>query len=121
MVAQDQLAWIIQGPVMDRSTERLGVTDVGVIMYRRMLEEQMKVVEDGGEPMNVWRDPAENEIIVLPCEYFRYPGDTETGGPFKDVVPRKPDVEAVLSGEGARRKEFDLVETIDPHERYYVR
>ncbi len=121
VVAQDQLAWIIQGPVMDRSTERLGVTDVGVIMYRRMLEEQMQIVEDGGEPMNVLRDPAENDIIVLPCEYFRYPGDTDTGGPFKDVVPRKPDVEAVLSGEGARRKEFDLVETIDPRERYYVR
>ena len=30
----DQLAWIIQGPISDRTTERLGVTDVGVIMYR---------------------------------------------------------------------------------------
>ena len=121
VVAQDQLAWVIQGPVMDRTTERLGVTDVGIIMYRRMLETQMKIVEDGGEPMNVLRDPAQNDIIVLPCEYFRYPGDKDTGGPFKNVVPRKPDVVAVLSGEGARREEFDLVKTIDPHERYYVR
>ncbi len=70
----------------------------------------MQIVEDGGEPMNVLRDPAENDIIVLPCEYFRYPGETVTGGPFKDLVPRKPDVEAVLSGEGARLKEWEGIQ-----------
>ncbi len=108
--AQDQVAWIIQGPVSDRTTERLGVTDVGIIMFRRMLEEQMNVVADGADPLNTHRDPAENEVIVLPCEYYMYPGYDEVGGPFKDTVARTPDVEAVLSGEGARLKEWEGIE-----------
>jgi 5,5'-dehydrodivanillate O-demethylase len=106
VVAQDALAWVIQGPVTDRTTESLGVTDVGIIMFRRMLDQQAKVVEDGGEPMNVVRDPAKNEIIVLPCEHYMYPGYDETGGPYKDYVPPAPDVEAILSGEGSKLSEW---------------
>ena len=108
--AQDQVAWIIQGPIMDRPTERLGVTDVGIILFRRTLEEQMQVVADGGDPLNTHRNPAENEVIVLPCEYYMYPGYDEVGGPFKDTVPGKPDVEAVLSGQGRKLKEWEGVE-----------
>ncbi len=118
VLQQDELAWVIQGPLMDRTTEHLGVTDVGLIMYRRLLDEQMRIVEEGGEPINVHRDPVENEIIVLPCEYFSYPGYEGTGGPFKDSVPRRPDVEAVLSGEGARRNEWEGVRALTGEERY---
>ena len=56
--------------------------------------------------MNVVRDPAENEVIVLPCEFYMYPGYDEVGGPFKEYVAPKPNVEAVLSGEGAEREEW---------------
>ena len=50
VLGQDQAAWIMQGPISDRTTEKLGVTDVGIILYRKILEEQMQIVEDGGEP-----------------------------------------------------------------------
>ena len=107
VVGQDQTAWIIQGPIMDRTTERLGVTDVGVIMYRRMLEEQMSIVADGGDPLNTHRDPAKNEIIIAPCEGFEYPGfEGKPRGPFENIVVRN-DVEAVLSGQGVRRPEWE--------------
>ena len=106
VVGQDQTAWIIQGAITDRTTERLGVTDIGLIMYRRMLEEQMQVVADGGDPLNTHRDPVENEIIMVPCERFEYPGyEGIPGGPFKDIVVHN-DVEAVLSGDGVKRPEF---------------
>ena len=108
VAAQDQVAWVIQGPISDRTTERLGVTDVGVIMFRRMLDEQAGVVEDGGEPINVYREDL--GTIVLPCEHYYYPGYEEMGGPFRGTTPRKPDVEAVLSGSGARLKEWDGVD-----------
>ena len=121
VLAQDQLAWVIQGPISDRTTERLGVTDVGVIMYRRLLDEQARVVEEGGEPMNIHRDEAENEIIILPCEYFQYPGYEGTGGPFKDVRPAPAEVEAVLSGEGAALSEWEGVRTLSGEERYAFR
>jgi len=58
--AQDMVVWRDQGAIMDRSAERLGDSDRGLILYRRMLEEQIKVVEDGGEPLNVFRDPTSN-------------------------------------------------------------
>ena len=106
VMGQDITAWVIQGSISDRTTEHLGVSDVGIIMYRRLLDQQARVVEDGGEPMNVWRNTEENEIIVLPIEEFSYPGYDGAGGPFKDSVPRKPDVETMLSGAGAKLPEW---------------
>ena len=57
IVAQDSSAWVTQGPIADRTREKLGQSDVGVIMYRKLLEEQMRLVEDGADPMNTFRDP----------------------------------------------------------------
>jgi 5,5'-dehydrodivanillate O-demethylase len=114
VVAQDAVAWVIQGPISDRTTEHLGVTDVGIIMYRKMLDEQMKVIEDSGEPMNVYRDPAKSALIELPCEFYFYPGYDEMGGPFKDQKPREPDVQAVLSGEGMKREEWEGLAPAQP-------
>ena len=105
-IAQDQAAWVIEGPIMDRTTERLGVSDVGIIMFRRMLEDQMHIVEAGeGDPMNTYRDPADNEIIRAPCEMFDYLGyEGIRGGPFANIEVNN-DVEVLLSGEGAALKE----------------
>jgi 5,5'-dehydrodivanillate O-demethylase len=65
---QDIAAWITQGPIADRSQEKLGESDKGIIMYRRMLRQQLALMEDGGEPINVFRDPAKNVCIDLPWE-----------------------------------------------------
>lgn len=56
VLAQDAHAWISQGPVMDRTKEHLGRTDVPIIFMRQQFEQQMRLVEDGGEPINVFRD-----------------------------------------------------------------
>ena len=56
VLAQDAIAWSSQGPVTDRSKEKLGRTDTPIILLRRQFEQQIRVVEDGGEPMNVFRD-----------------------------------------------------------------
>jgi hypothetical protein len=60
-----------------------------------MLEEQMQIVADGGYPINVIRDQAKNQCIVLPIEHGRYPGHPEPGGPFANMVPH-PDIEVSL-------------------------
>ena len=65
---QDHFAWTSQGPRTKRHLEKLGQSDVGIILFRRMLNEQMQIVEDGGEPMNTFRDPAKNDIIWLPFD-----------------------------------------------------
>ena len=53
---------------MDRSAERIGESDRGLVLYRKMLDEQASVASDGGEPINIVRDPAENELIHIPQE-----------------------------------------------------
>ncbi len=62
---QDFIAWWSQGPITDRSIEKLGRTDVPVILLRRQLDEQIKMVESGSDPMNVWRDSATMPDILF--------------------------------------------------------
>ncbi len=65
---QDITAWVTQGPIADRSQEKLGESDKGIIIYRRMLRQQLAIIEDEGEPMNVFRNPESNVCIDLPWE-----------------------------------------------------
>jgi 5,5'-dehydrodivanillate O-demethylase oxygenase subunit len=55
--AQDFMAWETQGPILDRTRERLAGSDRGVVMYREMLRREIQKVERGLDPMNVFRDP----------------------------------------------------------------
>ena len=63
--AQDSMAWETQGPIADRTQEHLGVSDEGVIMFRKLLKEQIEIVQRGGDPMGVIRDPKKNKTIYL--------------------------------------------------------
>jgi 5,5'-dehydrodivanillate O-demethylase oxygenase subunit len=64
--AQDKMAWETQGAIFDRSEEHLGASDRGIILYRQMLRRQIEIVQRGGEPMALVRDPAGNALIELP-------------------------------------------------------
>jgi 5,5'-dehydrodivanillate O-demethylase len=57
ILSQDAHAWIAQGPVTDRTREHLGRTDAPVVFIRKQFEQQLRVMEQGGDPMNVFRDP----------------------------------------------------------------
>ena len=62
--AQDRAVWETMGVTADRSRETLGASDRGVVMFRRMLAEQIDRVERGEEPtVAVVRDPQKNRII----------------------------------------------------------
>jgi 5,5'-dehydrodivanillate O-demethylase oxygenase subunit len=63
---QDFVAWVGQGTLADRSKERLGESDRGIIMMRQRMQEQARLVADGGEPKATVRDEALNECINLP-------------------------------------------------------
>jgi 5,5'-dehydrodivanillate O-demethylase len=62
------MAWASQGPIADRSKEHLGKSDLGVIMLRRLFQEQLKLVESGADPLGVIRDESVNDCITLPQE-----------------------------------------------------
>ena len=60
---QDIVAWITQGMIADRTGEHLGRSDKGVLLYRQQLEDALRIVEDGGDPMNVFRrEPSDGWI-----------------------------------------------------------
>src|SRR5581483_2952223 len=64
--AQDSMAWETQGPITDRTQEHLGHGARGLVMLRKLLREQIEIVQKGGEPINVFRDPKKNIRIDLP-------------------------------------------------------
>ena len=72
VLGQDLLCWTAQGAICDRTEENLGTSDRGLVMFRRLLQEQIKVVASGGDPINIFRDPDKNQIIRLSSEDHGY-------------------------------------------------
>jgi hypothetical protein len=54
---QDYMAWETQGPIADRTVERLATTDRGIVMLREMLRAEIEKVHRGEDPRCVIRDP----------------------------------------------------------------
>ena len=63
--SQDHMAWETQGPIADRTDEHLGEADRGVIMFRKLLHEQISTVQQGQDPIGVNFDPAKDQPIAL--------------------------------------------------------
>jgi len=61
--AQDHMAWETQGPIADRTNERLTSSDRGVILLREVMFRELKKVQQGQDPMGIVRDPANNPFI----------------------------------------------------------
>jgi 5,5'-dehydrodivanillate O-demethylase len=55
--AQDHMAWETQGPLADRSRERLATADRGIVMLREMMRREIDKVQRGLDPLGVIRDP----------------------------------------------------------------
>jgi 5,5'-dehydrodivanillate O-demethylase oxygenase subunit len=63
---QDAMVWVMQGAKADRTRERLGESDRGILIFRDLMRRQLDLVQEGGEPLNVFRDPATNVRIDVP-------------------------------------------------------
>jgi 5,5'-dehydrodivanillate O-demethylase len=86
---QDMMVWVTQGPVSDRTTERLGSTDKGVILFRSLLDEQIRRVQDGHDPMAVVRDPARNTPMI---EIHRERSPFSVSGANRDLFAARRDL-----------------------------
>jgi 5,5'-dehydrodivanillate O-demethylase len=87
VTAQDSLAWESQGAITDRTKEHLGTTDRGVVMLRRLLKEQIEIVQRGGDPMGVVRDPAKNQVIHLEVFHQAFGLQDKTKQQAQDPAP----------------------------------
>lgn len=121
---QDNMAFTGQGVIFDRTKENLGTTDAGVIMYRKLLEDQMQVVESGGEPMNVFQTDADLQTIekLPPLAYYYDRGRDGDGGysygattghqltqysPYRDTIEALFMEESRLATEAAGKREAE--------------
>ena len=104
--AQDILAWIGQGSITERTIERLGVGDVGLLMWRKLLEDQLQEVAAGRDPLCVIRDPKINECIVLPQDRGRYPTEDYLAAAHAWDNPGAAEREANLDSVDADMKEL---------------
>ena len=78
VLAQDAIVWTAQGEIVDRSEELLGRSDVPIVLLRRQLDEQIKLVEEGKTPMN----------------WFAQSPDVIHG-----AAPNKPNLDMLLAGQ----------------------
>jgi 5,5'-dehydrodivanillate O-demethylase oxygenase subunit len=67
---QDIMAWVTQGPVADRTNERITKSDVGVVALRRMFFDAVESVKAGKDPIAVVREP--HDVIKLPLERSKF-------------------------------------------------
>jgi 5,5'-dehydrodivanillate O-demethylase len=63
VLVQDAMVWETQGGLTDRTQEHLGVGDEGIILLRKILREQIDIVQRGGDPLGTIRDREENGLI----------------------------------------------------------
>ncbi len=63
VLAQDFMAWETQGPIADRTHERLATSDRGIVMFREIMKREIEKVRQGQDPMGVIRDPAQDTMI----------------------------------------------------------
>ena len=75
---QDIMAWVTQGPIADRTQEALAATDRGVTQYRKMLFAEIKRMQCGEDPKNVFRVGNVPDVMDLPLEQHR--GQVDSSG-----------------------------------------
>jgi 5,5'-dehydrodivanillate O-demethylase len=59
--AQDYVAQVGQGSRADRAREHLGRSDIGVILFRRIWERELRALAEG-RPLRKWVLPQDAEI-----------------------------------------------------------
>jgi nitrite reductase/ring-hydroxylating ferredoxin subunit len=67
----DWEAQVGQGAISLHSEEHLASSDKGVVLLRRLLRQQIRVVREGGDPLGVTFDPAAAEIKLTAGNFFR--------------------------------------------------
>lgn len=84
----DRFAVESEGPIFDRSNERLGVTDAGVAAMRKQM---LKAIDDllaGHNPLGFSRDPSDDPVAELVVRSQRIPKTAEVVGFWRETFAR---------------------------------
>ena len=67
----DWEAQLGQGAITLHSEEHMGASDKGIIQLRKLLKNQMRVVQQGGDPMGLVYDPAKVVLKAGSGNFYR--------------------------------------------------
>src|SRR5262249_52872849 len=56
VINQDIIAWVGQGPIADRSKEHIGASDLGIVMIRKRLFDDLDAIAQGCDPKAISRN-----------------------------------------------------------------
>ncbi|MEU4343906.1 Rieske 2Fe-2S domain-containing protein [Nocardia sp. NPDC023852] len=101
---QDYMAWVEQGAIAERDREKLGVSDTGIIKYRKLLLRELRKLEQGDEPMNVFRDPVANVCVDFPRERIKH------GMVTRPIYKPGPGEVSGIAGEYGWSSDTELIE-----------
>ncbi len=95
---QDYMVWSTQGPIAAREREVLGESDKGIILFRKQLRRNIEVMEDGGDPMNVFRG-SPGKLLHSPVEKVKFGlrAATRYVPPEAGHSDAVPDIEKVMA------------------------
>jgi 5,5'-dehydrodivanillate O-demethylase oxygenase subunit len=68
VINQDTAAWVGQGVIADRENEHLATSDLGVRIFRKQLQADLRAVAEGRDPKGVLRDP-NRTVVEFPGQY----------------------------------------------------
>ena len=75
--AQDHMAWETQGPLADRTQERLATSDRGVVMLRELMKREIAKVRQGLDPLGIVREPSQDQMIDTKLEESLHGPETQ--------------------------------------------
>jgi 5,5'-dehydrodivanillate O-demethylase oxygenase subunit len=93
---QDYMAWVTQGDIAKRDLEKLGESDRGIIMFRRMLLDHLTKLKEGKPLMNVYPGGGMTEPLELPLEDVKF-GQTRAPAYRPGEAGESPDAELIVA------------------------
>jgi 5,5'-dehydrodivanillate O-demethylase oxygenase subunit len=81
VINQDILAWVGQGRIADRTSESLGASDLGIVMIRKRMLDELDAIAQGREPKGVIRNANVAACVELP---FFHKRESVEGIPLED-------------------------------------
>src|SRR5262249_43812746 len=84
------------GDIARRDLEKLGESDRGIIMFRKMLRDQIQLMEEGRPLMNVYDGEGPTDPIHLPLEPIKF-GQTTAPAYRPEEADESADAELIVA------------------------
>lgn len=84
---QDIAMWVSMGPIVDRSQDVLGASDLAIVEFRRLMVDAARLVEAGGAALGT--DPD-----FRPADIASFEGVVPKDADWRDLVAKEPPVAA---------------------------